>query len=111
MLKIVNVRPFHSAVVSCLMSIGAVVMLLRIFWQYPEFHIWGIVGAAIVLAIVFFQLVLLYSVYRQAYSTVMAERDPVLATTWNMLIRTFQWGNALALVIVIIVFECMHIKS
>lgn len=49
-LKIVNVRPFHSAVVSYLMSIGAVVMLLRIFLQYPEFHIWGIVGSAIVLA-------------------------------------------------------------
>ncbi|HEX3437997.1 MAG TPA: hypothetical protein VHT24_14610 [Pseudacidobacterium sp.] len=109
--KYIELRTFRTALISSLMPVAAVVLLLRMFWGTPDFRLWGIVGVVIILAVVFFQLGLLYSVHKEARSAIAATNDPVLKRTMNMLMRTFNWGNALVMIVVVLVFEFMRGRS
>jgi hypothetical protein len=97
------VTPFHTAVISSLMSISGIPMLIRIAWHFQSGRLWAALGAALIVTLVAWQLGVIYRFYKVAYPK--AKGDAVLRKSLNLILKTYLWGNAVILILIMGIFQ------
>jgi hypothetical protein len=94
----------HSAVISSLTGIAAVVLLVRSAWPFTQNHAAILAGAAVFLLLVAVSLYRVWKVYRFAYPE--AEKGNALLTeTLNATMKTHLWANGGFLLLALAVFQ------
>ncbi len=110
----VRVRPtrlmsFSSAVISSLMSLAGALLLVRIVWQEPWGHIWGVAGFALLLLLLVLQLWRIHALYGDIDKETI-ESVPLLRRAVNETMRTYTWGNGVFLLLALAVFQFHLLK-
>lgn len=106
-LKRIDVIPFHTAVLSGLLPVSGMVLILKTVWPIPGTHTWAIAGSVLLLFLVAFQMQRIHRVYQAAAPS--SQANEVVKKLINETIRTFIWGNALFVIVCLILFQ-LHLS-
>ena len=106
--QIKQIRSFSESLVLCIMQAGAIALLLRMSWGRPGLRLWGIASCLAIVALVATQARIVWGAYREARPQIEKSNDPVLRRTMNTMLQTFNFANALSLIVVALIEIMMH---
>jgi hypothetical protein len=102
--RVTGPRQFHSAAISSMQGVIAVVLLGRAAWPYPQFHRLTIALAAGFLLLIAVALYRVWKIHRIIYPLAVAG-DKTLTQTLNATMRTYLWANTGFALLAVIVFQ------
>jgi hypothetical protein len=95
---------FHSAVMSSLTGVTAIMLLCRAAWPYPQLHKLTIALAAGFLLLIAVALYRVWKIHRIIYPLAVAG-DKALTQALNATMRTYLWANAGFALLALTVFQ------
>lgn len=106
-----QLSPFSGAVIATGSCLCGFFVLASVAWHYPFLRLPAVAYCAVLACALFYQLRRIHRVWVSARETVFATQDDPLARALSELIRTFQWGSAMVMLVslgVLMAYSCLR---